>query len=128
MENSIQRNAKICAFFETIPELLHNSVESYRTWPTAGQPLTALLLRPNNGRNELAAHFGFVSQLLERNAIPHCVVEGVGYVPLAQLLDMVVLGDYVSYYLALLGPVDPSPTPTLEEAKELLGNLVVPEL
>jgi len=35
---------------------------------------------------------------------------------------MLSLGDYVSYYLALLQGVDPSPNPSIDEAKELLPN------
>jgi len=121
-KTQFNENAKVWAFFETIPELLHNSVESYSSGPPAGQPLMALLLRPNLGPKEIDKHYEVVSELLNRNSIPHRVLPGNGGTPLAQLLGMLVLGDYVSYYLALLRGVDPSPTPTIEEGKELLAG------
>ena len=120
-KTQFNENAKVWAFFETIPELLHNSVESYSSGP-AGQPLMVLLLQPDTGPMELESHYEVVSELLNRNSVTHRVLQGDGGTPLAQLLGILVLGDYVSYYLALLRGVDPSPTPTLEEGKELLAG------
>jgi glucose/mannose-6-phosphate isomerase len=48
------------------------------------------------------------------------VFQASGESPLAQLLSTLVLGDYVSYYLALLKGLDPSPTPVLQLGKELI--------
>ena len=45
------------------------------------------------------------------------MIPGCGERALEQLLDMLVLGDYVSYYLAMLRGVNPSPTPTLDSLK-----------
>jgi hypothetical protein len=35
---------------------------------------------------------------------------------------MLALGDYVSYYLAILHEVDPSPTPAIIQSKQLLDG------
>ena len=43
--------------------------------------------------------------------------------PLVQMLNMVVLGDYVSYYMALNREVDPSDTSLIDFGKFLTqGN------
>ncbi|GIS82854.1 MAG: hypothetical protein CM1200mP15_14860 [Dehalococcoidia bacterium] len=36
---------------------------------------------------------------------------------LSQILNMLALGDYVSYYLALVRGVDPAPNPVINRAK-----------
>ena len=46
--------------------------------------------------------------------------EGEG--PLARSLDLVMLGDYVSLYLALLRAVDPGPVDVIERLKERLAE------
>ncbi len=122
-KTQFNENAKVWAFFETIPELLHNSVEAYPDWAESGLPLTALILQPNTAPEESSGHYEALAELLKRNTVPHRVLKGGDGSQLVQLLKMLVLGDYVSYYLAMLKGVDPSQTPSLEEAKRLLSEL-----
>ena len=121
-KTQLNENAKVWAFFETIPEMLHNTVESFRTPPPNGAPITALVLEPGNVASDVASRYRVVPEMLERHGIPHRTLLGKGDSPLAQSLSMLILGDYVSYYLALLQGVDPSPNPSIDEAKELLAQ------
>jgi glucose/mannose-6-phosphate isomerase len=120
-------NAKVWAFFETAPELLHNAVEAYSTPARAGSDKIVLVLQPNSDSAELKSRYRVVKELLRRKDIPHRALAGVDASPLAQLLAMLNLGDYVSYYLALLQGVDPAPTPTLDLGKKLLGDALTDE-
>ena len=122
-KSQFNENSKAWAFSEEIPELLHNSVEAYgSSFPSHGQ-LMALLLQPVAGEADHPLHHTVVSELLLRNGIPHRVLLGKDCPPLSQLLSMLAMGDYVSYYLALLRGIDPSPNPSITAAKELLANL-----
>jgi glucose/mannose-6-phosphate isomerase len=121
-KTQLNENAKVWAFFETIPELLHNTVESFRTPSPNGAPITALVLEPSNVASDVASRYRVVPEMLQRHGIPHRTLQGKGDSPLAQLLSMLVLGDYVSYYLAVLQGVDPSPNPSIDEAKRLLAQ------
>jgi glucose/mannose-6-phosphate isomerase len=47
-----------------------------------------------------------------------------GPMPLAQQLYAILLGDYVSYYLALLNDVDPTPVAHLDHVKARLERTV----
>ena len=122
-KTQFNENAKVWAFFEAIPELLHNSVEAYPDWAESGIPLTALVLQPNTAPEESSGHYEVLAELLRRHTVPHRVLMGGDGSQLVQLLNMLVLGDYVSYYLAMLKGVDPSETPFLQEAKRLLSEL-----
>ena len=121
-KSQFNENAKVWAFFETIPELLHNSVEPYSTQAAPGQSLIAIVLEPTIGPSVSANHYRVLAELLKRHNIPHRLLQGSGDHPLTQLLRMMALGDYVSYYLAMLRGTDPSPTPNLESAKDILSN------
>jgi glucose/mannose-6-phosphate isomerase len=121
-KSQFNENSKAWSYFETIPEMLHNSVEAFRTSSPMAEWGMALLLQPNNVDGGHQRHHAVVAELLRRNNIPHRVLQGEPGPPLSQLLDMLSLGDYVSYYLALLQGVDPSPNPSIDEAKELLPN------
>ena len=121
-KSQFNENAKAWAYYETIPEMLHNSVEAFRSSSAMPEIGIALLLQPNNVPVGHQRHHAVVAELLRRNNIPHCVLRGEPGPPLSQLLDMLALGDYISYYLALLHGVDPSSNPSIDEAKELLAN------
>ncbi len=82
----------------------------------------ALLLQPTFDEVGYARHMAVVENLLRRNNLPHRVLVGEDDSPLAQVLDMLLLGDYVSLYLAMLSGVDPSPNPSITVAKGLLAR------
>ena len=106
-KSQFNENAKAWSYYETIPEMLHNSVEAFRSSSLMTDWGMALLLQPNNLDGGHQRHHAVVAELLRHNNIPHRVLQGEPGPPLSQLLNMLVLGDYVSYYLALLQGVDP---------------------
>ena len=127
-KSQLNENAKAWAFFESVPELLHNSVEAYPDSRLSGndgigQELMALVLQPAGETGPLTCSYRVVTEMLCRHQVPHRILTGSDGGPLAQVLSMMALGDYVSYYLALLRGIDPSPTPSIEEAKGLFNAL-----
>ncbi len=121
-KTQLNENAKAWAFFEEVPELLHNAVEALEQ-PTGSAGMTVVFLRPSVEVDPLEAHYGAVEAVLEENGVPVEVLSGdPRESPLAQLLSMLALGDYVSYYLAMLGEVDPSPAPNIARSKDLLSE------
>ena len=46
-----------------------------------------------------------------------------GKTPLAKMMYLLVLGDYVSCYLAILQNKDPSPVSIINQLKETLQNI-----
>ena len=132
-KTQFNENAKALAFFDVLPEALHNSVEAFcdlsaysggscdspGVGGTGGSPMT-LLLRPATGGPDLQRRFDVAAKLLEHSKVPHRIVAAPDGSPLAQMLSMLALGDYVSYYLALLRGVDPALTPGIDLGKALL--------
>jgi glucose/mannose-6-phosphate isomerase len=41
---------------------------------------------------------------------------------LARIFDMICLGDWVSFYLAMLNKVDPTPIPIISRLKEIMSK------
>lgn len=121
-KSQINENAKAWAFYETVPELLHNSVEAYPSRSPVADRVMVLLLQPGVDEAGYARHITVVADLLRRNNLPHRVLVGEDDSPLAQILNMLLLGDYVSLYLAMLSGVDPSPNPSITVAKGLMAR------
>ena len=66
--------------------------------------------------------YEFTQRLLEKAGVETLAVTGGGQSALAQILSTVLLGDYVSYYLALLNGVDPSVITVIENLKAWLAQ------
>jgi glucose/mannose-6-phosphate isomerase len=49
-------------------------------------------------------------------------VNAEGKSPLAQMMGLIMLGDFVSYYLAMLYKVDPTPAKVISYLKERLAK------
>ncbi len=116
----LNENAKVWAFYETIPECLHNSVESFRAASPARAEILALTLKPSDSGDSLQDRYLALEAMLKAGGIENRTIIGLNSPPLAQLLSMILLGDYVSYYLAILQGLDPSPTPAIDQSKNML--------
>jgi len=116
-------NAKIAAFANTIPELCHNEVCG---WGQAGdltrQVFQLILLRHDDEHPQESRRFDFVTKAMDEVMGDVHTVRAEGDGVLAQLLDLVLYGDFVSLHLAAQEGLDPGPVPILEEMKAALSH------
>ena len=66
--------------------------------------------------------YAVLGGMLDRAGIEKRVFTGVQGGPLTQMLSMIVLGDYISYYMGLLNDKDPSATHNIDQSKERLSG------
>ena len=119
----INENSKAWAFFEEFPELNHNAVLGYR-FPAAAERLHVVLLDSTLVPERIRRCSQVTQQLLDRAGVPFTIVAAGGEEPepLTQMLSTVLLGDFVSYYLALLYQVDPTPVDAIDFLKAELAR------
>ena len=110
-------NAKQWAFHEELPELNHNAVEGYRLPAADTAPLTVVSLESDRYPPAIRRRAAITRRVLAERSVPTEVVTVAGPNRLAEVLTAVHVGDWTSYYLALLNGVDPTPVPTLEWLK-----------
>jgi len=122
-KTQLNENAKSWAFFEILPEAQHNSIQGYSLPSHVGREAFIVLLKPGCLGEELEHRYMIAEEFLRERGIGYRVVEGHGGTPPSQILSTVLLGDYASYYLAILQGVDPSPVPAIDMAKERLTLL-----
>ena len=66
--------------------------------------------------------YGFTKDLLARSGVAAHSVQARGVSALAQMLSLVLFGDYVSAYLSFLYGEDPTPTSAIDELKTWLAR------
>ncbi|MFQ6028737.1 MAG: bifunctional phosphoglucose/phosphomannose isomerase [Dehalococcoidia bacterium] len=121
-KTQLNENGKAWAFYEELPELLHNSVESFQRSSATGAGAMVVVLEPDHLTPELESRYRTIGDLLQWGDVPHRLVKSDAGSPLSQILNMVLLGDYVSYYLGLLYGMNPSDTPAIDRGKRLVSE------
>lgn len=66
--------------------------------------------------------YEITSKLLAKAGIAQEFVEARGKSALAQVLSLVLLGDYSSFYLSILNEVDPTSTDAINFVKQYLAQ------
>lgn len=119
-KTQFNENAKVPAFFSSMPELDHNEVVGWSA--ETGERFLLVALRHEGEQSEVVPRFP-LSEDIARKAGAH--VEEVwahGRSPLARLLTLVMIGDFASVYLALARGVDPTPVEVVERLKRALAG------
>jgi len=114
-KTQINENAKAPAFWSAQPELCHNEIQGWGQHGDVTRQVLTLVEHPQVMRRfDLTAEY--VREVVA--GIEEVHAEGDG--DLAQLLDLILFGDFVSLYLAFQEGIDPGPVPTLVDLKTRL--------
>jgi glucose/mannose-6-phosphate isomerase len=121
-KTQINENSKTWAFHEVFPELNHNAVVGYQFPAELASKILVVLLRSASLPQRISLRYKVTGQLLEQAGVPYHYVDGEGKSYLSQMTSLIFFGDYVSYYLAMLYEIDPSPVETIAYLKEQLAK------
>jgi len=121
-KGQINENAKAPAFFNELPELDHNEIMGWTSLPQATASTFALFLGEEGDDLRLERRADLTAREYERLGVAAERVVSRGSSRLARLFSLVQLGDHVSYYLALLYGIDPSPVDAIERFKLRLAG------
>jgi glucose/mannose-6-phosphate isomerase len=122
-KTDVNENAKCPAFWNTQSELCHNEISG---WGQHGdltrQMFTLVNLRHDFEHPQVMHRFNLTADLLDEvvSSVESVQAEGEG--ELAQLLDLILVGNLTSLHMAYQEGVDPGPIPAQESIKEALAT------
>lgn len=120
-KNQCNENAKVPAYWNEVPELCHNELAGWGQHGDVTRQLLHLVnLRHDFEHPQVSRRFDLVAELLDEVVAGVEEVRAEGDGPLAQLLDLMFVGDFTSLHLAFQAGVDPGPIPVLDEVKARL--------
>jgi glucose/mannose-6-phosphate isomerase len=122
-KTQLNENAKAWSFYEQLPELNHNAVVGYQFPEHLAEKAAVVMLTSSLDHPRHEARFQATQEILDRQGVAWDAVNARGRSLLAQMLWAIHFGDYVSYYLAMLYEVDPTPVKTIAYLKERLAQL-----
>jgi glucose/mannose-6-phosphate isomerase len=118
----LNENSKTWAAFELFPELNHNAVVGYEFPSQVKERIFVVLLHSASFHPQSQLRYEATAKLLAKAGISHEFVEATGATTLAQVLSLVLFGDYVSLYLAILNRIDPTPVDSIDFVKKYLAQ------
>jgi len=122
-KTQLNENGKAWAFYELFPELNHNAIVGYQFPLEVKDNIQVVLLHSSRLHARLSRRYRFTMEIMTKAGIGHDMIEATGDSPLAQMLGLILFGDYVSFYLAMLNGVDPTPVASIDYLKKRLAGL-----
>ena len=120
-KTQINENAKVPAWWSVLPELDHNEIVGWETLSGITSDNVGIVGLVDEGDHERVSDRYRHTRRLTEEAVPWVdIVDSTGSSAVARLIVLTVLGDLVSWMLAMNAGVDPVPVGTIEELKELL--------
>jgi len=113
-------NSKILAFWNYFPELNHNEMNGYVN--TEKTKFFTLILKSNTDYFRVIKRAEITAQMIKKMRGDVEILDMLGKNILEKMFYAIILGDWTSYYLALLNNQDPTPVAMVEEFKKELNK------
>src|SRR5919198_2545823 len=112
-KTQINENAKVPAFAAELPEADHNEIVGWAGAPDVGRFVAIFLEDPDQHPRTLR-RIELTCELIAPSASETIRAASRGRNSLERLMSLVLLGDLVSIYLALLREIDPTPVEVID--------------
>ncbi len=113
-KNQLNENAKVIAYCNFFPELSHNEIMS----DAHDQKPTIVYLHNPDEKADQLINNRLSLKLMKEQAEKIIEIPADGETLMEKILSLIIIGDYISTYLAILKEVDPSPVERIMKLKE----------
>jgi len=114
----INENSKMLAFYGALTEMDHNEIVG---WDDGADGFSAVFLRGNES-DILSTVTDFNEELIRKAGGRVIDVRAEGDNTFEKIMSLIYMGDFVSYYLAMLRGVDPVEEPAISELENRLSD------
>jgi glucose/mannose-6-phosphate isomerase len=120
-KTQLNESGKTNAYFEELPEIHHNAIIGYSLPKHIAESTAVVFLESETlVHPRVQLRYGYTKDVLRQVGTSVLEIKARGTSALAQMMGVVLFGDFVSTYLAFLYGVDPTPTTPIDELKAWL--------
>jgi glucose/mannose-6-phosphate isomerase len=120
-KTQINENAKQPSFSNELPELDHNEIAGWEGAKQLG-PFSAVFLDDSDLHPRIRQRIELTRGLIASRGMATYRVDSVGETRMERLVSLVLLGDLVSLYMAVLRGVDPTAVEAIDHLKQALDR------
>jgi len=115
----INENSKQIAHSNVFSELNHNEMQGW-LFPTT-KNISSIILQSKDDTSDIKKRITATQEVLGKYGFRPTIITVQGSSHIQQILYAILLGDFVSSYLAILNGIDPTPVELVEEFKKLIA-------
>ena len=120
-KGQLQENSKMIAFHNLLPEMNHNEIEGWYD----NENLIVIWLKDKDDISQIEKRISITKKILENSNIVNKILEVSGENFTERFLKFIILTDWISYYLAILNKIDPSPVEKIQKIKRAIKMKLV---
>jgi glucose/mannose-6-phosphate isomerase len=121
-QNQFHENAKTLAFCNVLPEMNHNEIVGWEMDSGPRKSLVAVFLEAGSTHPRIKERIELSKNIIKKTGAEIVDVYASGKTGLESALSLIILGDWVSYYLAMFNQKDPLKIKNIDFLKNELAK------
>jgi glucose/mannose-6-phosphate isomerase len=121
----INENAKHCAYSSLLPELNHNEIVGWENPGDIMKRFAVVVLKDRDDHKRVVQRIAITGELLKNIPDAYIEIHPRGETRLARMFSTIHIGDWISFYLAMLNEVDPTPVERINYLKNELERVTL---
>lgn len=118
----IAENSKALGSSHVFPEMNHNEIVGWQNPKKLFKDLVVVMLRDKQMHPRVAIRMDITGDILRKENVKLIEIWSRGEDLLSRILSTIYIGDFVSYYLAILYGIDPTPVEKVTYLKNRLAK------
>jgi glucose/mannose-6-phosphate isomerase len=115
-------NSKILAFNNYFPEFNHNELVGWKVLEHIRDRVVVIILQDKEDHPRIQRRMQIVKEIIEKEKVKVIEIKSEGENLLCRIFSLIQLGDFTSFYLAILNQVDPTPVEVIDLLKNKLAT------
>ncbi len=115
----LNMNSKIPAFYSIFPELNHNEIDGWELLKDISERFYLVIFKDEEDHPQVKSRIDITESLIQEQFDGSALIWTKGETRLEKIVTTIYLGDFVSYYLAIMEGIDPSPVTRIASLKEM---------
>ena len=122
-QNQIQENGKSLAFANVLPEMNHNEIVGWELDVKGIHELIVIFLENETPHPRIAKRIELSKKIIKKRGVEVVDIYSCGNTIMEKVFSLLVMGDWMSYYLALAYKKDPATIKNIDFLKEEMSKI-----
>jgi len=118
----LAENSKALASAHVFPEMNHNEIVGWQNPKKMFKNFVVVMLRDKGVNPRVTKRMDITSEILKKEGVEVLEIWSRGEDVLSKIFSLIYIGDFISYYLAILYGIDPTPVERVTYLKKRLAQ------
>lgn len=122
LRSQLNENSKVLASSHLFPEMNHNEIMGWQNPKKLFKDFVVLMLRDKHMHQRIAKRMDVTKDILKKEGVGVFEIWSKGENLLSRIFSLIYIGDFISFYLAILYGIDPAPVDRVTYLKNQLAK------